>query len=107
LNENETRFYSSSEIDCLAELDTLIEELTVAAIEAIEQAAAEAAKAATLAAAEREAVLLGEVQHWRFEANMRLEAIAEAKKAGVRNTVLGTVIGVLVGLVAGFMAIRN
>jgi hypothetical protein len=40
------------------EVDTLIEELTVAAHEAVEQAAAEAARAAALASLEREASLL-------------------------------------------------
>jgi hypothetical protein len=79
----------------------LIDDLTAAAIEAIEQAAAEAAKAATLAAVEREAVLLGEVRHWRFEADLRLEAIAEVKKAGAKNTVLAAVIGILGGLALG------
>jgi hypothetical protein len=82
--------------------------LTLAAIEAIEQAAAEAAKAATLAAVEREAVLLREkalavqeARHWQFEADLRLGAIAEAKRAGTKNTVLGIVLGILGGLAIG------
>jgi hypothetical protein len=40
------------------EVDTLIDDLTAAAHEAIEQAAAEAARAATLASLEREAALM-------------------------------------------------
>jgi 1-deoxy-D-xylulose 5-phosphate reductoisomerase len=79
----------------------LIEDLTAVAVEAIEQAAAEAAKAATLAAVEREAVLLRDVQYWRFEVDLRQQAIAEAKKAGTKNTVLAAVIGFLGGLIVG------
>jgi hypothetical protein len=101
LSGNETIYYSSSEIDCLAELDTLIEDLTAAAVEAIEQAAAEAAKAATIAAVERETVLLRDVQYWRFEADLRQQVIEEARKAGVKNTVLGVVLGILGGLALG------
>jgi hypothetical protein len=81
----------------------LIDDLTAVAVEAIEQAAAEAAKAATLAAVEREAVLLRDIQYWRFEADLRLQAVAEAKKQGIRNTVIGTVIGLLGGLIVGFI----
>jgi hypothetical protein len=95
LSENETRYYSDSE------LNLIIDDLTAVAIEAIEQAAAEAAKAATLAAVEREAVLLAEVSHWRFEADLQQQAIAEAKKSGAKNTVLAAVIGILGGLALG------
>jgi len=56
----------------------LIDDLTVAALEAIEQAAGEAARAAFLASLEREAAALREAQVWRNEA----EAI---RRAGTRN----------------------
>ena len=52
MNGDGTRFYSSSEIDLL------INELSVVAVESIEKAAAEAARAVSLAAVEREAELL-------------------------------------------------
>jgi hypothetical protein len=79
----------------------LIDDLSALAIEAIEQAVAEAAKAATIAAVEREAVLLGEIGFWQLEADLRLQAIAEAKKAGAKNTVLVALFGILGGLIVG------
>jgi hypothetical protein len=45
----------------------MIEELTEAAEEAIETAAAEAAKAAVMASLEREAAAIREAQQWRGE----------------------------------------
>jgi hypothetical protein len=48
-------------------VDTLIEDLTGAAHEAIEQAAAEAAKVAALASLEREATAIREAQHLQRE----------------------------------------
>ena len=86
----------------------LIDDLTVAALEAIEQAAGEAARAAFLASLEREAAALreaafqqAEALHWRIEAENNLLAIKAAKRAGVKNTVLGVVIGILGGLALG------
>jgi hypothetical protein len=61
-----TRQYSEYEVD------TLIEDLTGAAHEAIEQAAAEAARAAALAALEREAASIHEAQRLQGE-NSRLK----------------------------------
>ena len=49
-------------------MDLLIDELTEAALEAIEQAAGEAARAAVLSMVEREAVMLRENQRLRLEA---------------------------------------
>jgi hypothetical protein len=63
-----TRRYSESEVD------TLIEDLTGAAHEAIEQAAGEAAKAAALASLEREAAAIREAQRLQGE-NSRLKQI--------------------------------
>ena len=97
-----TRYYTDSEIDLL------IDDLSVAALEAIEKAAGEAARAAFLASLEREAAALQEAsqqqreaERWRVEANNNLLAIREAKRTGVKNTVLGVVIGILGGLAIG------
>jgi hypothetical protein len=64
--ESGTRRYSEYEVD------TLIEDLTMAAVEAIEQAAGEAAKAAALASVEREAAAVREAAQLRGE-NSRLK----------------------------------
>jgi hypothetical protein len=94
------RYYSDLEVDLL------IEELTKAALEAIEQAASEAARAAILASLERETAALREAQRWRVEAELRQQAITEAKQAGRKNTLLGVLFGVLGGLVLG-VGIQN
>jgi hypothetical protein len=90
------------------EVDLLIGEISEAALEAIEQAAGEAAKAAVLSVIEREAVAMREAVHqqaealrWRLEAELRQEAITEAKKAGRKNTLLAALIGILGGLAVG------
>ena len=88
-------------MDCLAALDTLIDEISEAAYEAIEQAASEAARAAILANLEREAAALRELQRWRVEAELLQLALIEAKKTGQKNTFLAAVIGVLSGLAIG------
>jgi methionyl-tRNA synthetase len=88
LNESGTRLYSDLEVD------TLIDEISEAALEAIEQAAGEAAKAAVLSVIEREAVAIREAQHWKMEAET-------AKKAGKKNAVLTGVISFLSGLLIG------
>ena len=88
LNENETRYYTDLEIDLL------IDDLTAAALEAIEQAAGEAARAAFLQSLEREAAALHEAQHWRNETEI-------LRKAGIRNNVLIGVICFVGGLVVG------
>ena len=85
------RFWSDLEVELL------IDEISEAALEAIEQAAGEAARAAVLAMLEREAAALRESQHWRLEAEMNLQAI----QAGRKNTVLAVLIGVLGGLAVG------
>ena len=59
LSESGTRYYSDLEATLVA-VDLLIDELTVIALEAIEQAAGEAARAAFLASLEREAAALRE-----------------------------------------------
>ena len=82
-------------------MDILIDDISEAAYEAIEQAAAEAARAATLEALEREAAAIREAQRWRLEAELREQAITEAKKAGRKNTLLAALIGILGGLAVG------
>ena len=94
-SESGTRLYSDLEVE------TLIEEISQAAIEAIEQAAGEAAKAATLACLEREAAALREAQRWRLEAEIRQETIKATKKAGTKNAVIAGLICFLGGLAVG------
>jgi hypothetical protein len=94
----------------ISEVEILIDEVSQAAFEAIEQAAAEAAKAATLASLEREAAALREAQRWRIEAELRQETIKATKKAGTKNAVITGLICFLCGLavgVGGTLAIRN
>ena len=91
----ETKRYSDSEIDLL------IDDISNIAIEAIERAAAEAAKAAALASVEREATAMRDAERWRLEADANLLAMKAAKRAGVKNTILGVAIGVLGGLALG------
>ena len=95
LSESGMRFYSDLEVELL------IDDLTVAALEAIEQAAGEAARAAFIASLEREAAALreaayqqAEALHWRNEAEI-------ISRAGIKNTVLAAVIGILGGLAVG------
>jgi len=88
LSESETRYYSDLEVELL------IDDLTVIALEAIEQAAGEAARAAFLQSLEREAAALHEAQHWRNETEI-------LRKAGIRNNVLIGVICFVGGLVVG------
>jgi hypothetical protein len=65
-SESGTRLYSESEVD------VLIEDLTMAAVEAIEQAAGEAARVAALAGIEREAAAIREARRLQGE-NRRLQ----------------------------------
>jgi predicted ribonuclease YlaK len=101
-NKNTEHFYTGYEIDLL------IEEVTEAALEAIEKAAGEAAKATALAMLEREAAALREAAsqqreaiRWRMEAETHLTTIGQIKKAGAKNTVLGVAMGILSGLIVG------
>ena len=102
MNESETRLYSDSEVI------TLIDEISAAAYEAIERAAAESAKAATLAGLEREAAILREVtliqadaQFWRLQAQNNLLGITAAKKAGVKNAIIAGAVCLFGGLIIG------
>ena len=95
LTESGMRYWSDLEID------SLIEEISEAAHEAIEQAAVEAARAAALAALEREAVALREAQRWRVEADLRQQAITEARRTGRKNAVITGLACFLGGLFIG------
>jgi len=88
----------------------LIDEISQAALEAIEQAAGEAAKAATLAGIEREAEALreaarqqAEAAQWRIQAEINASAITQAKKAGIKNAVITGIICFVSGLAAGII----
>ena len=96
LSESGTKRYSDFEIDLL------IDDLTGAAIEAIERAAAEAAKAAALASIEREAALLQEkaaamreAQRWRMEAETIRK---DMSKAGLIAGIVGLLGGLTLGI---------
>jgi predicted transcriptional regulator len=73
--ENETRQWSELEVDAL------IDDLTQAAHEAIEQAAGEAAKAATIAALENQAKALAEIARLQKEKN-------ETRKNTIKNLII-------------------
>ena len=100
--ESEIKRYSDYEVD------TLIEELTEAALEAIEQAAAEAAKVMALSMLEREAAAMreatlqqAEALRWRLEAELQLKAVKEAKRAGIKNAIIAGAVCLFGGLVIG------
>jgi hypothetical protein len=82
------KYYSESEVD------TLIEDLTGAAHEAIERAAGEGAKAAALASLEREAAAIREAQHLQGE-NSRL------KQSRVKTAIVTGLICFFGGLALG------
>jgi len=91
------RFYTDSEIDLL------IDEISEIAKEAIEQAAAEAARAAALASVEREAAhlqaktaALREAQRWRME-------YETTKSTWKRNALIAGLISFAGGFVAGLV----
>jgi hypothetical protein len=92
--ESGMRQYAEYEVDCLAKLDLLIEDLTGAAHEAIEQAAAEAARAAALASLDREAAAIREAQRLQGE-NSRL------KQSRIKTAVVAGVICLFGGLAIG------
>ena len=93
--ENVMRYYSDLEIELL------IDEITLAAYEAIELAAGEAAKAAILSMLEKEAAALREVQRWRVEAQNNFEALQTEKSNGKKNALIAVLIGVISGLFIG------
>jgi hypothetical protein len=81
-------------VDCLAKLDLLIEDLSEAAKEAIEKAAAEAARSAALASLNREMAAMREAQRLQGE-NSRL------KQSRVKTAVITGVVCFFGGLAIG------
>jgi len=82
-------------------VELLIDEISQAAYEAMEQAASEAARAAILASLERETLAIREAQRWRLQAELRQQALAEAKKTGRKNTLIAVMVSLLGGLAVG------
>jgi len=95
LSEGGTRFYSDLEVS------EMIDEISEAALEAIEQAAGEAAKAAVLSVIEREAAALREAAQWRIQAEINAMAVIEAQKAGRKNAFITGLVCLFGGLVFG------
>ncbi|GHV96499.1 hypothetical protein AGMMS50293_28190 [Spirochaetia bacterium] len=93
--ESGTRQFSEYEVD------TLIDDLTTAAEEAIEKAAAEAAKAAALAALEREAAAIREAAQQQAEASKWRSEAETVKRNGIKNAVIAGVICFLGGAAVG------
>jgi nucleoid DNA-binding protein len=86
----------------------LIDALTEAAHEEIQKAAAEAAKEAVLSVIEREAAAIreatiqqAEALRWRLEAERQIKAIKEAKRVGIKNSIIAGAACLLSGLVIG------
>jgi hypothetical protein len=79
----------------------LIDEVSQAAFEAIEQAAGEAAKAAALSAVEREGAALHEAEKWRTQAEINALETAKAKRAGRKNAVIAGAACLLGGFAIG------
>ena len=107
LNESGMRLYSDSEVELL------IDEISVAALEAIEQAAGEAAKAAVLSVIEREAVAIheaalqqAEALRWRLEAERQIKAVAETRRKGIKNAIIAGAVCLFSGLILG-IGIQN
>jgi len=97
LSESETRYYSDLEVELL------IDDLTVIALEAIEQAAGEAARAAFLQSLEREAEAIREAARQQAEV-LRLRSEAEIfRRAGIRNNVITGIVCFMGGLVIGIV----
>ena len=99
--ESGMKRYSDFEIDCLAELDLLIEDLSEAAKEAIEQAAAEAARAAALASLDRELAAVSKASLLQAEA-LRLQGEnSRLKQSRVTTAVVTGVVCLFGGLAVG------
>ena len=82
-------------------MDTLIEDLTTAAEEAVEQAAAEAARAAMLASLDREMSLLRAKALAVRETRRLLEENGVLRKSRVKAAVITGAICFFTGLAAG------
>ena len=87
-------------------MDLLIDSISEIAVEAIEQAAAEAARAAVLAALEREAALLREAERWRREAENYQLTLRQTQRNGWRNMLIAGLSCLVGGFVLGAVVIR-
>jgi hypothetical protein len=90
------------------EINLLIDEISEAALEAIEQAAGEAAKAVVLTVIEREAAAMreaakqqAEALRWRLEAEASYKEIAKTKRTGIKNAIITGAVCLLGGLAIG------
>ena len=90
------RFWSDLEVELM------IDEISEAAIEAIEQAAGEAARAMALSMLEREAAMLRELQRWQFEAESYQIKIKQTQRNGWRNMLIAGLSCLAAGFVLGF-----
>jgi uncharacterized protein involved in exopolysaccharide biosynthesis len=81
----------------------LIDEITEAALEAIEQAAGEAARAAVLTMLEREAEALREASHQQAEASRWRSEAETAKRKSFKNRIITGVVSFASGLIVGVL----
>ena len=89
-------------------MDILIDDISFAAYEAIEQAAAEAARAAALAALNREAAAIREAHKWRTEAEKKEMEVKAVKRTGVKNAVIAGAVCLFCGFAVGIaIPMRN
>ncbi|WP_461257725.1 ABC transporter permease [Treponema sp. R80B11-R83G3] len=79
----------------------MIDEVSAAALEAIEKAAGEAAKAAVLSVIEREAAALHEAEKWRIQADINALKVKETKKAGIQFSIITGLVCLLGGFAVG------
>ena len=79
----------------------LIDAISEAALEAIEQAAGEAAKAAVLSMVEREAVLLQAQMSLQKDVEQLKSEMSLTKKKAVKNVVISGLVCFLIGLIVG------
>ena len=87
------------------EIDLLIDDLTEAALDAIEQAAGEAAKAAVLSMVEREAALLQTQAALQKDVETLKTEMIVTKKTGVKNAVITGLACFVFGLATGVTGI--
>ena len=97
MNESETRLYTDLEIDLL------IDELSEIALEVIEKAVGEAAKAAVLSMLDREAALLRENQRLWNEAEIQAQRNDQLRRSGIKNAVIAGLASFVGGFVVGLV----
>jgi hypothetical protein len=95
ISEGGTRLYGDSEVDAL------IDDLTSAAVDAIEKAAGEAAKAAALAGIERDAAMARERAAAVREAERLRGELDALQRRGIRNSVIAGAVCFVGGFAIG------